>query len=126
VYGKFKSESLIERGLFTKQQVYCHLAGFLVCIFVPCFLFWLIQQSGSAIETPMFDEWPYPQKFQAIGLLLACWSALGAWVFFYNGATTLGKTLLLITTGSESYLSQRAIKIIVALIIGSGVTSLIT
>lgn len=125
LYGKFKSLALIKNGHFTKQQVNRHLAVFLSCILIPCLLFWLIQQSDSSISSPIFSEWPKPQRFLATSVLLACWALLGIWIFILNGAKYLVDTLILIGNLPEHFQNTRTIKILVVMIITAGVTSLI-
>jgi hypothetical protein len=125
LYGKFRSGKLIENGMFSVHEVNRHLVTFLACIFVPCFLFWLIQQSGAGISNPAFTEWPSPQRQIAISLLIFCWFSLAVWVFFLNGAVSMAKTLVLISTVPESFLNPSVVKVFVALTLVVGVTSLI-
>lgn len=123
-YGKFKADSLIEQGSFTKAEVNRHLFTFMFCILVPCILFWVIQQTGTDIENPFFTEWPNPQRLFAIVLLWVCWFSLGTWVFFLKGAIPLAKTMALISNVPESFQNPSVVKVFVALILATGVVSL--
>ncbi len=122
--GKHKAKKLIQEGEYTNDIANKYLLNFSLFVLVPSLIFWVLQTSVGSGAGVDFTLWPNPQKIIALSLLVSLWSYLIIWTLFMGGAIPLGKCLRLIGNFPKSMLSPLAVKILVILVVGSGVVSL--
>jgi len=124
IQGKIKSKGLIETGEFSREDVNKYLRNFSIIIFIPCVVFWLIQQSVGPGAEISFLTWPNPQKAIALTILISLWSSLLIWVLFLGGAKPLSRFFSLLGNVPKYLLTQTSMKVLVILMVSSGVLSL--
>ena len=78
-------------GELSHQEVRSFVKGLALWILIPSILLWGLQSSINSDSSPMFFNWPNPQRYLAVCLQAFIWVALIYWVFFNGGANTLSK-----------------------------------
>jgi len=124
ITGKVKSKKLIESGEYSKEEVDTYLKRFTLYIFVPSMIFWFLQMSIGAGAGVDFLSWPNPQKTTALFILIGLWGYLFVWTLFLDGAEPLSRCLRLVGDFPLSVLSPFAVKVLVCIVVISGVMSL--
>lgn len=114
---------LAEPGTFTEAQAVSFAKWTAVSIFLPAFVFWLLQQAAGATETPNFLEWPAPHKQMALGFQILLWIGMLVYVFPMEGADTLSKFLSAGRTKLTFLYTPKAFKVITAGTVASQVAT---
>jgi hypothetical protein len=81
----------VASGDLSHQEVMSFIKGMALWLLMPSLFLFVLQLSIKGETTPMFLEWPTPQKYIAVCLQIFIWLALIYWVFFNEGANTLSK-----------------------------------
>ena len=123
--GKSKSRKLIAANRITTHEASKYLKGWFICIFLPSFIFWVIQLSIPGNAGVDFLYWPNPQKALALTLTCGLWAALLVWVLFLGGAMPVSKSFLLVGNFPEMLLKPFATKILILIVVLTGVFSLV-
>lgn len=125
VFGKIESKPLIAAGEYSASEVNSYLKGFCLAFIIPSLVFWGLQQSISEPVGADFYSWPSPQFYVAITVLVGLWCSLLVWTLFFSGSIWLSRCLRLIGNFPKFMLSPLAIKILVILVVLSGVSSIL-
>jgi len=126
VSGKFRARKLIGEGEISEYEAQAYLLRFSLWIFIPSVIFWLLQLSISTQVSVAFLSWPNPQKTIALSILIGLWGYLLVWSLFLGGAEPLAKCLRLTGNFPTFMLTPVTIKLIVILVVVSGVLSLLS
>lgn len=98
--------------------------GWCIAILGPCFVLWLLSLSAGPPASPDYLSWGPPQKWIALGLNIACWVALLAWVWAGSGAAMLSRYLA--PAFSASVLrTPTAIRALASLVVGAGMFAIV-
>ncbi len=124
IMGKVRSKEFIQNGELLEAEANKYLVRFSLWIFVPSVFFWLLQFSAGSGVGVDFLSWPDPQKSVALAILICLWTYLIVWTLFLGGAVPLGKCMRLISNFPKSMLTPIAVKIIVSIVVFSGIASL--
>jgi hypothetical protein len=85
----FKLSVAVTERLLQNDVRLRFVKGWFVAFMVPCTVFWLLQLSAGPASTPIYLQWPNPQRSVAIAVNVTCWIALLWWVWLAQGAVTL-------------------------------------
>lgn len=109
----------------SREEVNTFSKGWAYAIILPCTILWLIQMSFGPNSQPFFTDWPSPQKWMALGVIILCWITLLYWVWLGSGANVLSRMTILANPRYPKYLlSPTTFKILSILVIASGIYSL--
>lgn len=110
----WKLRKLASPATFTEAEASRFAQLTALSIFVPAFIFWVLQQSAGMDMKPNFLEWPWPQKQLALGFQVFLWAAMLVYVFPVGGADTLSKYLSAGRTKLRFLYTPKAFKVMTA------------
>ena len=115
----------VSPATFTETEAIRFAQWTALSIFLPAFIFWVLQQSAGADMKPNFLEWPRPQKQLALGFQVFLWIAMLVYVFPIGGAQTLSRYLSAGRTKLRFLYTPKAFKVMTAGTVASQVATVL-
>jgi hypothetical protein len=123
IFLRLKLRKHVADGQLDRASLQRFTRGWCIAVLAPCLVFWLLGLSAGPSASPDYLSWAAPQKWIALGLNVACWLALLAWVWVGPGATELSRYLA--PAFSASTLARPiAIRALAVVIVAAGVLAL--